>query len=83
MHGIWSCICILVILIGICFGHSDLDCTFYCVKVFYLQLDACIFDTPSDNKEQLCSVSDQSITIDTSFSSVLEDMANVFVVDPS
>lgn len=34
-------------------------------------------------KEQLCSVSDQSITIGTSFSSVLEDTVNVFVVDPS
>lgn len=53
------------------------------MKLFCLQLDPCIFDIPSGEKERLCSVSDQSVTIDTSFSSGLEDMVNVFVVDPT
>lgn len=75
--------CTLAILIGICFGRSDLDCTFYSVKLLCLQLDPCIFDTPSDKKGQLCSVSNQSVTTDASFCSGLEDMVNVVVVDPS
>lgn len=75
--------CILVILIGICFGHSDLDYILFCEVVFYLQLDLCIFAAPSDEKELFCSVSDPSVAIDNSFSSVLEYMVNVFVVDLS
>lgn len=75
--------CILVILIGICFGHSDLDYILFCEVVFYLQLDLCIFAAPSDKKELFCSVSDPSVAIDNSFSSVLEYMVNVFVVDLS
>lgn len=85
VHGIWS-------FIGtyLHFGYSNWNMLWSFRFRLHFILWSCFLPTvrsmyfwhPFRQKRTICSVSDQSVAIDNSFSSVLEYIVNVFVVDP-